>query len=307
MYRIEATPINPPGTIGYDPRRRSMQFASAERAKQVFDKWTADGWNVYRYGPLHGAPPCRGSFDNKPCIWFDSRADLELYGWRFAGFADEIVGRGIDHRGWFTDSDGDGEVYRGAVVLLPHGIACPAVYDSCSDGIAVFLGSGFWLSADNPDDNATRSHHDTAARHADSIAEHAAEHERDYQEKWQRAANLADRLDELTKLGQFADGSRLNPWIESERETLLMLEALSREFMSPHVEKTKRGKYRARLSASGYLDCTDWGRPCKTIAQAYTELADLYGDGVETTELSDLDLIDDPDCAEHFPSIDERK
>lgn len=336
MFRIEATPINPPGAIGYDPRRRSMQFASADRAKRIFDKWTADGWNVYRYGPIHGAPPCRGSFDNKTCIWFDSIADIELYGWRFAGHTDEILtGRAYDHRGWFTAPDGwDGETMRGAVVLLPHGLACPAVVESVSGMVVVFADSRHWVEATSADANATRAHHQEAARCADRIAEIAAEKERDYQEKWRRAANLADRIDELTKLGQFADGSRLSPWIESERETLLTLEALSKEFMKPFVDSCKlpiansagyypgeqidlselrsnwpKGEnrkplpvvYFSRLSASGYLDCTDWQGPFATIAEAFTELANLYGEGITTHELADLDLIDDPECTEHFP------
>ena len=48
-------------------------------------------------------------------------------GLRLVGFADEIASkeghrRTIDHRGWFTDEDQCGEIYRGVVYQLPsHG------------------------------------------------------------------------------------------------------------------------------------------------------------------------------------------
>lgn len=36
--------------------------------------------------------------------------------------------------------------------------------------------------------------------------------------------------------------------------------------------------YYCRLSASGYLDCTDWSGPHETIEEAAQALIDLYGE-----------------------------
>lgn len=38
-------------------------------------------------------------------------------------------------------------------------------------------------------------------------------------------------------------------------------------------------KYYARLSASGYLDCTDWSGPYDSVEQAAEALLELYGEG----------------------------
>ncbi len=38
-------------------------------------------------------------------------------------------------------------------------------------------------------------------------------------------------------------------------------------------------KFYARLSASGYLDCTDWSGPYDSIEDAAAGLLELYGEG----------------------------
>ena len=69
-------------------------------------------------------------------------------------------------------------------------------------------------------------------------------------------------------------------------------------FMKPHVMQGKDDEltimeagldleddgYYCRLSASGYLDCTDWSGPYATIEEAAQALLDLYGDEGEAIE-----------------------
>lgn len=285
-------------------------------------------------------PPSRGSLGNTPCLWFDSEESVRAYFGRIAGFADEIASandrpRSIDHKGWFTYPDGDpSDVYRGAVVLLPHGVAIPAVYESCNDQYAVSLDLSDWQNATDTENRGHGTpHHLEAARLADRWAQIAAEKECDYQEKFNRAYQLSERLAKLDKLGQFADGSRLSAYDPSERDTLLAIEALRREFMVPCVELIAPDElseyfhadderealedwpidndgdplpraYFARLSADGYLDATEWAGPFTTIREALEYLADQYEpDSVNDKDLDPdtLALMNDPDCADHFP------
>ena len=104
-------------------------------------------------------------------------------GWRLIGYADEL-NRSIQHTGWFTDEDGMGETLRGIVYKLPSRKGSP-VY-------AV----GY---ADPYNDDCARleivTHCDDdseAASYADSIAERAAETEREYQSAWQLGREYAD-------------------------------------------------------------------------------------------------------------------
>lgn len=57
------------------------------------------------------------------------------------------------------------------------------------------------------------------------------------------------------------------------------------DFMRPEVEKRRRG-FRARLSAPGYLDCTDWGRCFPTEAEALRDLCETHGLCVHCMEMS---------------------
>lgn len=147
-----------------------------------------------------GAP-----FGREGLRWAD---DPSAVGLRFVGFADDIAGRAIDHRGWYTGPDGFGEVLRGAVYQLPGrdgrtrylaayregsdgrrgwadtaepgaaAIACREVFESERGGDAV---EAVW----------------EAARRADSIAETAAEREREYNEAWQAARRWSDLADDI--------------------------------------------------------------------------------------------------------------
>jgi len=82
-------------------------------------------------------------------------------------WADDVEGAHISHSGWFTDDYGTGDKIRGIVVLLPHGRYMAGW--SMGTGMASTIEPGVF------DDIVD------AARVADSIAENAADNEREYQ------------------------------------------------------------------------------------------------------------------------------
>lgn len=112
-------------------------------------------------------------------------------GLRLVGFADEIAhaegSRSIDHKGWFTDDDGDGDTYRGVVYQLPsrgepqyvYGYADPRKHDCAL------------LCFDIETDKLT------AAKHADRFAEIFAEEDRDYQRAWRAGRRHEELADEI--------------------------------------------------------------------------------------------------------------
>jgi len=82
-------------------------------------------------------------------------------------WADDVEGASIRHTGWWTDDYGDSEKIRGIVVRLPHGRFMAGW--SMGEGMASTIEPGVF------DDIVD------AARVADSIAENAADREREYQ------------------------------------------------------------------------------------------------------------------------------
>lgn len=150
--------------------------------------------------------------------WAD---DPGAVGLRFVGFADDIAGRTIEHRGWYTDSDEFGEVLRGAVYQLPGrkgrarylaayregsggkrdwtdtaapgaaAIACREVFEAeRGDSDAYY----HYRGGDAPE--AARE----AARRADSIAETVARDQREYNEAWQAARRWSDLADDIAEI-----------------------------------------------------------------------------------------------------------
>lgn len=96
-------------------------------------------------------------------------------------FADECDG-GPDHTGWFTSDDQHAKM-RGIVGRLSHGRFI-AGYHSSDNDERVYFGDVY-------DDERE------AARAADSEAERIAEDEREYNERWRAARDLADECDTL--------------------------------------------------------------------------------------------------------------
>lgn len=150
-----------------------------------------------RYASGYWWSPCRENIGNPQGVrWIEKPSSV---GFRFVGFADE-VSRGIDHTGWFTESDGYWEVYRGAVYQLPARNGKPRYYAAYREGYDGKCGWGD--SAYGSDYGAAgidfSEIHDCpmeAARAADGLAETLAEKEREYNDAW-RAANQWDELGE---------------------------------------------------------------------------------------------------------------
>lgn len=55
------------------------------------------------------------------------------------------------------------------------------------------------------------------------------------------------------------------------------------------VEIERNYGWYARLSASGYMDCTEWSGPFETEAEALSELCSEYDIAADGEPLSDLD------------------
>ena len=90
-------------------------------------------------------------------------------------WADEVDGVRINHTGWWTDEYGDSETIRGIVVSLPHGRFLAGW--SMGEGMASTVDGYIYDSASD------------AAYAADSMAESAAEDEREYQEQQAQQLN----------------------------------------------------------------------------------------------------------------------
>lgn len=91
-------------------------------------------------------------------------------------------------------------------------------------------------------------------------------------------------------------------------ESQRIIDALDREFMSTDVQwfsdadareycqpeygisdyeepsTDDQSGYYARLSAPGYLDCTEWSGPFSTEDEAYESLVEMYGDSVRVAD-----------------------
>lgn len=98
---------------------------------------------------------------------------------RFVGFADEVVR--LRHTGWYADEHGD-NLIRGVVFQIPARGGNPQYLAGCEWGESSrkgFDSGGGWIEIGRGDIYESK---EDAARAADSIAERAAEAEREYQE-----------------------------------------------------------------------------------------------------------------------------
>jgi len=109
----------------------------------------------YYHAPLPNANDGRGFYLD------DAGQPFTRWQW-----ADDVEGAHISHSGWFTDDYGDSEKIRGIVILLPHGRYMAGW--SMGEGMASIIEPGVF-------DDAVE-----AAHAADSIAENAADNEREY-------------------------------------------------------------------------------------------------------------------------------
>lgn len=182
--------------------------APVARQREKYREWRRES-----YGPEESAPKVHrftvdASYLTAPkterprqTAFFET---LESGGFRFIYYADKILDH-LDHTGWFTHPDLD-ETFRGCVLQLPGrgGKArfVAAYEESVSGGYVVDLthvfeedsnGEGYTL---NPKDHfgGVRD----AAFVAESMAEHAAEKERDYQTAWAAGSYWAQLGEEIT-------------------------------------------------------------------------------------------------------------
>lgn len=143
--------------------------------------------------------------------WIEDTAAIGL---RFVGHADELI-RSIDHKGWFMDDDFQDEVLRGGVWQFPARNGCPiyvAGYSDPNNKGAAFLCLD--LIEGNRGEQARDFYSQSGARdaafQADSIAERAAERERQYRAESNARARYEDlgetiastRSDLLAVLGE---------------------------------------------------------------------------------------------------------
>ena len=166
---------------------------------------------------------------------------------RFAGYADELAGRSVDHKGWYRDTFQDGTL-RGAVYLLPgrngETLAVPGYADPCNDG-AAFLDFGN-IQRDIDGDAAKRS----AALAADSLAERHAESEREYDTAWQAGSQWSDKGAEIA---------------EARKAAL--------------ADLATRRTIRADMSRVGVpLDSREWRRACAMVADRVRQAIDTIAE-----------------------------
>ncbi len=127
--------------LGRAPRE-ALQRAALDYFRRD-RRWPRDR----RFGAL-GAP-----FGHDRLRWAEDPASIGL---RFVGFADELVGRGrgIEHRGWYTDCDGLGETLRGAVYQLPGRKGRARYLAAYREGSEGMRGKAFACMAQCPDPGA---------------------------------------------------------------------------------------------------------------------------------------------------------
>lgn len=182
------------------PAARALQFARRDTAAGITRYPATHGWNI-------GAPGDDG------LQWVENPAAIGL---RFAGFADEIYsGRRIDHKGWYTDSDGSNDMnYRGAVYQLPAREGCPVYVVGYRVGT---YGRKGWSDDCGSDTGPARlalrqpikgapggstgrgspDYQELAIR-ADECARVSAESAREYNEAWESGHRFAELGEEIS-------------------------------------------------------------------------------------------------------------
>jgi len=147
------------------------------------------------YMPAQGA--LFGATASDGVRWCEDTASAGL---RFVGFADELGA--CDHRGWFTDDDGEMETLRGAVWQLPARKGCArfvgGYVDPCNEGAALIDLEIFEAEkgADSSDSNDSQTARE-AARNGDNLAQRNAESEREYNRAWQASRDIEDKRAEI--------------------------------------------------------------------------------------------------------------
>lgn len=169
------------------PALRAFELAQADQAAgkarfPTYPRRLAFGWGNAR--------------SDNGAVWVES---LPAAGLRLVGWADEIAD--LRHTGWYTEDDGDGDIYRGAVVQLPARDGCPlylAAYADPNNRGAYRVDMSAIIRGEHggEDDRSKRD----AARAADSFAESEAESERDYNRAWRAGRRYEDAAEEIKSI-----------------------------------------------------------------------------------------------------------
>lgn len=202
------------------PYSATHALRTARKLLERGEKRYSDAWPWQR-----GAYNVTRQTDRRDEAWIENTKSAGL---RFVGYADEICGRAIDHKGWFTSENGwNGEVLRGAVWQLPARKGIPrflgGYVDPNNEGAAyvdleIFEGE----KGGEDNDEAKRD----AAMRGDGIAERDAEREREYNEAWQAGNEWSELGDEIAETRQ----ETLALLVESRPER-----RKARETSTPHL------------------------------------------------------------------------
>ena len=177
-------------------------------------------------------------------------------GLRFAGFSDELLKEYVyANRGWYTDEDCS-EGYAGVVYRLPSRGKRPSL-------VAGYAQVSFGSKRRREDDGAcldfsrVYDHEREAARAADSIAEHEAGKEREYQEAWRMGVDWSETRERIAN---------------NRREVLEIL----RERKAAPCESFKASRVASLLAERGAL----YGK-LEELAESncYAPLRDAWRDG----------------------------
>lgn len=209
---------------------------------------------------------------------------------RFVGYADEIAGRGIDHKGWFLDDDGaQGETYRGAVWQLPSRGGRPVYVPGYVENISGQEGGRLDFSnlqfgdVGGEGDSAKRD----AAHAGDSLAERDAERARDYNRAYMAGSLYAQALEEAqaakVELRQLLKDRRdMRAQAQGAGEAAMricrVITAKARELAFDRAALVKKA---AKLIAGDYAErnlFAYWSSNDAAELQAFCEGADLTPD-----------------------------
>lgn len=253
-------------------------------------------------GPIKGNP-MRAGFDHDipGSVYIESP---ESHGLRLVGrvYADTPRGEiwdNHDQSGWFDNpfgesfKDGSGLIY-GLVYQLPgrKGQArfVAAYQNGCNDSGALFDFSriyaepaawfepvrktstgtygGYWNFCDNPREmDSARD----AARHADSLAQKAAELEREYQAAWQAGAQWADAQGEVTQARKEALAILTERRAAKGQEAFPALCAAIRAQVESLRETIQEARERAHKLASGDAEPLFFYNGDKRLREAFNE------------------------------------
>lgn len=175
--------------------RTSADRLRALRAAYPAPSGSPEGWTYDRGGGV-GDPAYWFGAESPANVARNERGDVSYnYGegigadispsrpFRFVGYADEVRGVRIDHTGWYGDDEGCGwSVFRGTVFRIPAKGGESRYLAGYEHGESTRKGfSAGFGSIDVGGRGCIYDSEEEAARAADSLAENAAESEREYQ------------------------------------------------------------------------------------------------------------------------------